>query len=249
MAEESDDRGFQPPYNIPWNTFLSTVERAANDLPNKIDRSYLSSAAGNIQTYLIAAFKGFELVDEELRPTGLKAFAESPEGRPQLVANMLRERYGPIIELGQTKATAGELEHAFDAQFPKITGESRKKAIRFFLAAAAYAGIQLSSLWKAPKASPTGRKPRRSRAATGAPASPPPAAPSDSIKPAGKEIVADFGDAGSVTMYVAIDWLKLPDDVFAALRTTIFEVERLGNTTSATGTPGADSRDAKEAES
>ena len=174
MTDEQG-REFSPPYNIPWATFLNTVERAANDLPNVIDRSYLESQAGSIQTYIIAALKGFDLIDENLRPTGLKRFAEQPDGRPALVAEMLERHYGPMLKLGQTKATSGELDKSFGEHFPRVTGESRKKAIRFFLAAANYAEVQISPLWKVPKAGPSTRRGSRTKSSRQQQVDPPPA--------------------------------------------------------------------------
>lgn len=155
-------KAFQPPYNISWATFLSTLERMAADPPNRVDRSYLGSQSGTIQTYLIAAYKAFGLIDEVSRPTDhLLRFAQA-EDRKDLVADLLRTHYPTIVPLGETNSTQGELSEAFGQAFDALTGESRVKAIRFFLAGAGYAGLKLSPLWKAPKAPRGGSSPRRS---------------------------------------------------------------------------------------
>lgn len=152
---------FSPPYNIPWATFLSTVERIVADPPNRVDRSFLGSQAGNIQTYLIAAFRGFGLISEELRPTQAMLDLADEGARKQRVAALLRAFYPGIVELGETRSTQGELEQKFAEAFPSITGESRVKAIRFFLGAAAYAEVPTSGLWTTPRA-PRGSSGRRS---------------------------------------------------------------------------------------
>lgn len=149
---DTEPKTFIPPYNISWVTFLSTLERMAADPPNRVDRSYLDSQAGTVQTYLIAAFKAFGLVNDEARPTEwVHAFAE-PDQRKAMIADLLKAHYATIIPLGLTNSTSGELAEAFSSAFPSLTGESRVKAIRFFLSAATYADLKLSPMWKAPKA-------------------------------------------------------------------------------------------------
>jgi uncharacterized protein DUF5343 len=152
---------FVPPYNIPWATFLSTVERIAADPPGRIDRSYLGSQSGNVQTYLISALKAFGLIDQDARPTRINEFAD-PAARKPKMADLLREFYPTLVELGQTKATNDELREAFSKAFPGVTGESKVKAIRFFLSAMAYAELPVSALWASVKA------PRGTSAKTGA---------------------------------------------------------------------------------
>ena len=158
---DAEPKTFQPPYNISWATFLSTLERMAADPPNRVDRSYLGSQSGTIQTYLIAAYKAFGLISEEARPTdAVNLFAE-PDARKGLIADLIKTHYPTILPLGETNSTPGELSEAFAEAFPSITGESRVKAIRFFLSAAAYADLKLSPLWKAPKAPRGSSGPRR----------------------------------------------------------------------------------------
>ena len=168
---------FSPPYNIPWTTFLTLVERIAVDPPGRVDRSYLDSQSGTVQTYLIAAFKGFGLINTEARPTPRIREFEDPETRKEKVASLLREFYPRMVELGTTNTTMGELTEAFAEEFPNITGESRVKAIRFFLSAMAYADLPTSKQWgsvKAPrgasgrKSTGAGRRSTRSNGGTGA---------------------------------------------------------------------------------
>jgi hypothetical protein len=158
---------FSPPYNIAWATFLSTLERMAADPPNRVDRSYLGSQAGTVQTYLIASYRSFGFIDEAARPTqALLAFGNE-DGRKGMIADLLRANYPSIVPLGETNSTPGELAEEFAKAWPSVTGESRVKAIRFFLAAAAYADVKLSPLWKPPKAPRGSSAPRRSRKGSG----------------------------------------------------------------------------------
>ena len=137
----------------------------ASDLPARLDRSYLGSQSGNVQTYLIAAFKTFGLIGEDgtVEPT-LKASVETEGDRPGMIAALLTRCYPTLVSLGKTNSTSGQLAEAFTEAFPSLTGESRTKAIRFFLSVAAYAGIKTSPHWKAPKApSRSNGKPRAPR--------------------------------------------------------------------------------------
>jgi hypothetical protein len=143
---------------------LHAIERMGQDgLPNRIDRSYLGNLSGNVQTYLIAAFKSFGLIADEgnavLPP--LKELAANENERPALVAGLLRTYYPKVVELGQTNATLDELADLFEKEYG-VKGATRIKAIRFFLNAAVYAGVQTSPLWKA------------TRGGAGAPATPKP---------------------------------------------------------------------------
>jgi hypothetical protein len=178
---DTEPKTFIPPYNISWVTFLSTLERMAADPPNRVDRSYLDSQAGTVQTYLIAAFKAFGLINDEARPTEwVNDFAE-PDQRKAMIADLLKAHYATIVPLGLTNSTSGELAEAFSSAFPSLTGESRVKGIRFFLSAATYADLKLSPMWKAPKAPRGNSGTRRSaRSSTKATATPPTSAPTTS---------------------------------------------------------------------
>lgn len=179
---QQEERGFSPPYNVPFSTFQNTVEKVAADLPNKVDRSYLSSRSGSEQSYLISAFRGFGLIDDNYFVTdALRALVADTDGRQARIAALLEQHYPEAVALGRTNATPGELETAFAEMFPRVTGASRVKAMRFFLHAAEYAGVQRSPLWKAPKVGVTGT--RRSRARRAATASPNAVADSTPISP------------------------------------------------------------------
>ena len=174
-----------PPYGIPWSTMLHAVEKMGQDgLPNRIDRSYLGNLSGNVQTYLIAAFKSFGLIAEEgnavLPP--LKELAANEAERPTLIAGLLRSYYPKAVELGKTNATLDELSDLFDAEY-NVKGATRIKAIRFYLNAAVFAGVQTSPLWKA------------TRGGSGAPSTPKPK--SRPLRPRARQPRDDQGTTGA----------------------------------------------------
>jgi hypothetical protein len=225
VMDSGDKRAFVPPYNVAWATFLATLEKVANDLPNRVDRHYLDNQSGSVQSYLISAFKGFGLIHEDLTvDESLKKMAD-PEARKATIAQLLRRFYPKAVELGTTNATEGELNEAFAEMFPTVTGESRVKAIRFYLFAAEYADLPRSPFWKTAKAG-TSRKGRTSRKGK-ASAATPAGTPAPAATTTGETKKIDFGDAGTVTITVDVKWLDLPADTMVDLRKAVDAFEKL----------------------
>lgn len=232
-----DEEGkFSPPYNIAWATFLTSVERIAQDPPGRIDRSYLGSVSGTIQTYLIAALKSFSLIDDEGRPTRVKDMAD-PEARKAVIRSLLEEFYPGMVALGTSSTTVGQLNEEWSKAFPNLTGESKVKGIRFFISAMTYADLPRSSLWggvKAPRGASTS-KPKTRKVKTvdqnrdqGG---------STGGGTSGETVVVDLGDAGRVTVTVNVQWLQLDDDTFAALRKSITDLKALAKAASSKAGP------------
>lgn len=163
MAESEK---FIPPYGVPWGTFINGIERMSQEgLPSRVDRSYLSNQAGNTQTYFMQGLRSFGLIEENgaVTETLKRLTADTEEARKDRMAALLHDFYDPIIKLGQTTATQAQLEETWTETYAQ-TGDTRRKAVRFFLAASEYAGLTHSKLWKAPRATAPGA-PRKARAA------------------------------------------------------------------------------------
>ncbi len=162
MAEK--DKKFIPPYGIPWATFKNTLDKMTPDtLPNRVDRTYLPNMAGNSQTYLISALKAFGLINEKNDVQApLKALVADPAEQKSRIAELLQTHYPDQVALGQTNATPGELDESFTKSFPSLSGDSKRKAITFFLHAAEFAGVKRSPLW-AMKQRGTGGTSRRAK--------------------------------------------------------------------------------------
>ena len=145
-------KGFTPPYNLAFSTFNNFLAKADPEtLPPKIDRSYLGSMAGNVQTYLMAALRSFELIEPDRTVTPmLKELTKNPDGRPALIADLLNRFYPEIVELGKNNATVLQLEEAF-RKFG-LAGNTVRKAATFYMHAAQYASIPLSVHWTVRKA-------------------------------------------------------------------------------------------------
>lgn len=161
MAESEK---FIPPYGVSWDTYIHTIEKMGEEgLPGRVDRSYLSTQSGNVQTYFMQALRSFGLIEENGQvTTTLKQLASAGDERPSMMADLLHLHYATIIDLGQTNSTQGQLEETWTETFNQ-SGDTRRKAVRFFLAAAGYAGIPVGKLWKSPRASTPGM-PKKAKA-------------------------------------------------------------------------------------
>jgi Family of unknown function (DUF5343) len=154
MTEQSDGSGSKlaAPY-FPWPALLTLVQRMATEgPPTRIDKSYLEKQSGGMQTAILSGLRWLGLIGDDGRLTDTFIhLAEADEAeRKEAIADLLRSRYVPIIELGAQNTTQLELEDAFKTEFG-AQGETRRKAVAFYLKAAAYAGIPVSRNWKPPR--------------------------------------------------------------------------------------------------
>jgi hypothetical protein len=154
MTEQSNDGGAKlAAAYFPWPALLTLVQRmATNGPPTRIDKSYLDTQSGGMQKAILSGLRWLELINDDGRLTeAFTRLAEADEAeRKEAIADLLRSRYGPIIELGTENATQLELEEAFKTEF-NAQGETRRKAVAFYLKAAQYAGVPVSRNWKPPR--------------------------------------------------------------------------------------------------
>jgi hypothetical protein len=154
--------GWTPPYGA-FGTLSNTVERLAKEggIPNQIDRSYLSNLPGSAQTELLQSMRALGLVDEQLQPSrDLELLVQETDGRGGVMQGILEGKYEGPLALGPF-ATQQQLEDEFRKY--GITGNTLRKAIRFFLAAAKYADIAVSPHFRSPKVDATARTPRKTK--------------------------------------------------------------------------------------
>ena len=211
MEDEAASAKFIPPYNVVWSTFnhfLESVDPAT--LPPKIDRSYLSRMSGNNQTYMLSALRSFELVgpDKEVTPT-LKELVKNPDGRPAMIADLLRRFYPEVVELGQNNATAAQLDEVFRAKYG-LSGNTIRKAAAFYMHAAQYASIPLSVHWTVRKAGSghrgdtTSKRPRKPQPKPGT------TVRQDVQPPAGDSRSLKLRSGSTITLALSAPVLSLP---------------------------------------
>jgi hypothetical protein len=155
-----------PPY-ISFTTLLNLLDRMRDDdgAPPQIDKSYLKGMSGGYQSQVLASMKAVGLIDKDGKVqdslTELVA-AKDRDARVPLIAAMLQQFYPEPVRLGTIKATQGQLADAFKEW--GIGGDTLRKAIAFYLAAAKYADVKVSSLFHVPSVAPSeGRKPPKKR--------------------------------------------------------------------------------------
>jgi hypothetical protein len=146
MAETETASPLTPAY-LPWKTFTNTLAALAQNMPNRIDRSAFPGQSGATQNQLLVAFKFFGLIHDDGRPTeALLAVAVADEAaQKNALRKLIEQKYARLIALNLMKTTPAEFAETMSAAY-NVTGDTRLKATRFFLNAAAYLGIAVSPL-------------------------------------------------------------------------------------------------------
>ena len=149
------------PAYVPFQTFINFFSKLEQGVPNRIDRSFLSkSYSGTIGSQLITSLRFLGLVegDDNKTTAELERLAQEQSTRKQLLAELLRKRYQPIFtDVGDlAKATHMQLEQAFKQNY-SIDGDTRRKAISFFVHLAQYAEVPLSAYIRTTSNSGTNR--------------------------------------------------------------------------------------------
>lgn len=156
-----------PPY-FAFKTLTNLVVRMEeHGPPTRIDRTFLTGMSGAGQTQFIAGLKSLKLIDDQgVVQQRLIDLVKQPDNRPALIGETLRERYPEAVELGKGNATTGELLEVFKKH--GVQGDTARKAIAFYIAAAKYAGdIPLSPNFKTPSVrTGSGSSRKRGRSST-----------------------------------------------------------------------------------
>lgn len=154
----------RPPYIafITFMRFLQRMAESADELPGRIDASVLKSMSGGGQSQLLLTLRFFELVagEDDSSTELLSQVARMDENDLRSwLSGEIENRYASAMELSRRKGTSKQLGEHFETEFG-YRGSTRDKAIRFFLQAAQFADISVSSYFSVPRASPA-RSPRR----------------------------------------------------------------------------------------
>lgn len=160
MTEAAAPKGPMPPY-IAFKTLLDLVERMEREEPpTRVDPTYLDTYAGGYRPTVIGNLQTMGLLTKTGEPTPvlLGLVSSDDAGRKKMVGELVKGLYPEVFALGMN-STQGQFLEAFTAR--GATGDTRRKAISFFLKACAYAGVQTGTHWKTPAASATGSTRRR----------------------------------------------------------------------------------------
>jgi len=147
-----------PAAYVAFRTFLGAIDALQHGLPKKLDRTIWRNQSGVVQSQIMMAFRFFGLVDSEDRPTpALQRLVDHPQKRPEHMSALLLHSYRDLIDHDLTKMSPKMLEQAMEQY--NVSGDTRRKAITFFLQAAKFAELPMHPLLSAQiRSTPTKRR-------------------------------------------------------------------------------------------
>ena len=199
---------------VSWKTFQNSVDALSKgELPNIIDKTVFPGMAFSVQNQLFAGMRFLGLIDENNRPTTDLEELTTPveERRKDKLKHILQQRYADLFALNLKKTTPDEMERKM-AESYGVGGATKEKAVRFFMGAAEYLGIELSSLLSPPKKGNSGKQPvsrkRGSKKATFTPAT-----SGKSSEGTGTSKTVRLQSGGTLTLSATLDLFALnPND-------------------------------------
>ncbi len=201
---------------VSWTTLNNALDQLAQGLPNRVDRSVFPGLSGSVQNQLLAALKFLGLIGDDLTPTAAMAAVavSDPDARKAKLKAIIQDRYQDLFKLDLMKATPAQLSERM-AQSYNVSGETREKAVRFFLAAAALE-LPISPRLQTTKAAGNGATVRRRRTAQRRPPTPPPAddPPTPSSSETAKVVRLRSGDTLTLSTTAGLFSLSQEDRVF-----------------------------------
>ncbi len=209
MAEDSKRAAVY----VSWVTFKNALEQLAKGMPSRIDRSVFTGIAWNVQSQLFAALKFLGLIQGEDEPTPiLDDLVKGSEGeRKAKLKKIIEERYADLIAIDLTKATRSHFEERMGELY-NVNGDTRDRAVRFFLNAAAYVGIPLSPFILPKEGATNGSKRKSTAARSRVPTTKkpdPPQGPDDPVIPAGTSKSVSLKSGGTLTLSATLDFFAL----------------------------------------
>lgn len=133
---------------VSWKTFKNSMEQLSKgEIPNVIDKTVFTGMAFSVQNQLFAGMRFLGLIDEKSKPTSdLEELAVQPEElRKEKLKQILHQRYPELFALNLKKTTPDEIAKKMTESY-NVSGDTREKAVRFFVSAAEYVGTELSPL-------------------------------------------------------------------------------------------------------
>lgn len=205
------------PY-LPWKTFFNSLETFGQGIPPRIDRTIWRGQSGLMQGLIFSAYRFFGLIDDNSKPTMiLLNLLQKMDQRPAVMAGLLKHSYPDVMAHDLTTMTQQMLDELIEKY--NVSGATKKKAITFFLQAAKYAGLPLSTFIQVRSTSGTRRASRRG--------------PQRIVSDNGSGINGDvlshqqgslktvhLKSGGEITLAVSVDFLSMPEEE----RTFVFQV-------------------------
>lgn len=135
------------PY-VAFKSFCSAVQGLRNHgLPATLNRTAWENRSGAEQSQILGALTFLGLINDKGETQDslkqLVALTENSEAERQFYSSLLRARYDTVFKLDLQNETPKQLEDAI-GEFG-VSGKVKDRAVRFFLKAAMYAKVPLSS--------------------------------------------------------------------------------------------------------
>lgn len=219
MAENGDSKSA---VYVAFATFRNALDQLSQGIPNRIDRSVFPGQSGGVQAQLLAGMRFLGLIDDDGKPQPRLSKIAVPDerSRKRELRVILEDCYADLFALDLEKTTPAELGEKMGASYG-VSGDTRQKAVRFFLSAAEYADIALSPLFgkkkagRGPTSTPRRRRAARSRTPARDNAQPPSEGTTKTVR---------LKSGGELTLSASIDLFSLT----AEDRTFVFElIDRL----------------------
>lgn len=191
---------------VPFKTLLTaTAALKTNGVPKKLDRSAFPSFSGSMKSWIISAFEFLGFIDEhgDVQPL-LQRWIDAGDGRKGIMREIVTAQYIDVVALAKEKGTPDQMRKEIEKL--GVSGTTSQKAIRFYIAACEYAGIDVPPTWKKARVSVGNGKKSKTRSDAVKPknAPPPPPQPTESI--------ALEGDAGTVSLTIDANLMALSSD-------------------------------------
>lgn len=212
MADES--KQVAAPY-LPFKTFQTALEAfTTHGVPPLIDRGIWRTQPGGVQGLIMGALRFFDLIDSDNRPTPLleKYVAHPSDKRQKAVRELLEHGYAELIQQDLTKMTAKMLDDAMETY--GVSGETKKKATTFFLQAAKFSDLPLSSFLQTQiRATPGTRKKRSGNGRPKENGEEVETLTSERTQPKGEARTIELESGGTLTVSFSVDIYELsPED-------------------------------------
>jgi len=191
-----------PAAYVSFRTFLSSIEALEHGLPKRLDRTIWRSQSGVVQSQIMMALRFFDLLDEDDRPTtALQRLVDSgQEKRREQISALLHHAYHDIIEHDLTKMTPKMLDDAMEQYH--VNGDTKRKAVSFFLQAARYAELPMHPLLQGTIRT---RRPRRAKPREDEPNGRFVTPPSSPETPSTPPRVIELTSGGKITLTIDVD--------------------------------------------
>jgi hypothetical protein len=202
-----------------FDTMRKAFDAFGEGVPHRIDRSAFPGLAWNVQSRLLNGMQFLGLIDAHGQPSdSLHAVAVRDEAKRKVeLAKVLRDRYAELFKLDLMRVTPAHLSDTMGSAY-NVAGDTRDKAVRFFLNAVMYVGMPVSSMLQKRVRKSTGLRIRRSKqnAKANTSVSSATAIPTTTATVAetsGTSRVIQLSSGGTLTLSASIDLFKLnPSD-------------------------------------